>query len=57
MGNLKDIWVFIEMSAQQPKRSSLEIFAKAQKIAAEARCRSCSCPLSGGWGFFRCGNR
>ncbi len=29
MGNLKDIWVFIEMSAQQPKRSSLEILAKS----------------------------
>ena len=49
MGNLKDIWVFIEMSAQQPKRSSLEIFAKAQKIAAEAGAEAVPvlCPADG----------
>ena len=49
MGNLKDIWVFIEMSAQQPKRSSLEIFAKSQKIAAEAGAEAVPvlCPADG----------
>lgn len=36
MGNLKDIWVFIEMSAQQPKRASLEILAKAQDMTAKS---------------------
>lgn len=40
MGNLKDIWVFIEMSAQQPKRSSLEILAKAQQLAGEHQAKA-----------------
>ncbi|MDD3221379.1 MAG: electron transfer flavoprotein subunit alpha/FixB family protein [Clostridia bacterium] len=35
MNNLKNIWVFIETSDNQPKRVSLELLAKAQKLASE----------------------
>jgi electron transfer flavoprotein alpha subunit len=36
MGKFKDIWVFIEMSENQPKQVSLELLAKAKKLAAES---------------------
>ena len=35
MTNLKDIWVFIEMSENQPKRVGLELLGKARKLADE----------------------
>ena len=36
MKKFNDIWVFIEMSNNRPKRVSLELLAKAAELAAEA---------------------
>ncbi len=36
MGKFNDIWVFIEMSENEPKLVSLELLAKAKELASEA---------------------
>lgn len=36
MEKFNDIWVFIEMSENAPKRVSLELLAKASELAEEA---------------------
>ena len=35
MGKFNDIWVFIEMSENEPKLVSLELLAKARELADE----------------------
>nr|WP_291234697.1 electron transfer flavoprotein subunit alpha/FixB family protein [Frisingicoccus sp.] len=37
MNNYNNIWVFIETSNNQPKRASLEVFAKAEELAKECK--------------------
>ena len=35
MSTNKDIWVYMEMSDNEPKRVSLELLAKAQELASK----------------------
>ena len=40
MGKFNDIWVFMEMSENEPKLVSLELLAKARELAAESGSRA-----------------
>ena len=41
MGKFNDIWVFMEMSENEPKLVSLELLAKARELAEESGSRVC----------------
>lgn len=40
MGKFNDIWVFMEMSENEPKLVSLELLAKARELAEESGSRA-----------------